>query len=169
MPCQPVTTRSIALLAGLILLTAAIGLTSAKPAFAATYEVEFKDGRKTEVEAPYGATVEDLLQVINRQTEIERAQEVERTKRIEERRQRREKAQEKIDELARLAVERAELRRKDNPELYEMMAERAEVYRNCIVDKMAGVTEETAQNFVKQSCNEIADDPSLYQRWKYSD
>ena len=49
------------------------------------------------------------------------------------------------------------------------MYERRKLYRNCIINKMAGVTETTAQEYVKEYCLLMADDPSLYQRWKYSD
>lgn len=126
------------------------------PTLTRTYEVELEDGRKVTVEAQVGASDQEVREAVRRKFYPTLAE-----------RRAANKAQ--IDEeRSRIYKEEAQ-RRKDNPELYERRSDRMELYRNCIIDKMAGVTDETAQQFVQYSCIEIAKDPSLYQKWKYSD
>lgn len=83
-----------------------------------------------------------------------------------------------LNSLTWIALERDKIygeeaqRRNDDPEFYEMMAEQEELemlYRNCFVDKMAGITDERAESYVRQSCRKMLQDPSLFQRWRYSD
>lgn len=44
-----------------------------------------------------------------------------------------------------------------------------ELFNNCLIDKMVGISEKTTQRAIQGICYEIAENPSVYQRWKYSD
>lgn len=150
----------------LLVLCGALALMLARPSLAAQYQIVLEGGRTAYVEAPVGATKADLAEAYNHQIEAGRLER-------EERRYRADLMEERLKELGRLAQEEENQRRKEDPSVFKKMAkesaERSELYRNCIIDKMAGVTEKTAQQFVQYSCGEIARNPSLYQRWKYSD
>lgn len=145
-----------------LLLFGSIALTSAEAVFAAQYQLVLADGTTAYVEAPLGATKAELAEAYNRQIEAHRLERERRKRELEQERIEIEEKRRQIDK--KLAQERRE-----NPDRYREQVEFQIIYRNCIVDKMAGVTEKTAQAFVRQSCLEIANDPSLYQRWKYSD
>ena len=44
---------------------------------------------------------------------------------------------------------------------------RKTIYNNCIIDKMPENPDWEIRKAVQDSCDEIADDPSVYQSWKY--
>ena len=44
-----------------------------------------------------------------------------------------------------------------------------EVYGNCLMEEMRGLSDSGAQVRVRQKCSQIAKEPSIYERWKYSD
>ena len=44
-----------------------------------------------------------------------------------------------------------------------------EVYSNCLITEMRGIADDGTQARVRQKCKQIASEPSIYERWKYSD
>ena len=147
--------KHLAVMVWLTFLSAAIGLTLAMPAFAALHEILLKDGTGAVVDAPSGATREQLAEAYNREVQIYGAEGMKRRW--------------DIYHQGKLFEEKQAQWRKENPDRYRKQVVGEMIFRNCMVDKMAGVTEKTAQAFVRQSCIKIAIDPSLYQKWKYSD
>lgn len=143
----------------LLLLCGSFSLASANAALAASWDVKFKDGRVVTVEAPVGANdiqigilaieklrAQNAKQAVQNEVETKKPNEIELAV--------------KEEPGALTEDEKAEILRKS--ELY------LELYMNCYIDKVAGVSNERGIRYVEQRCMQIAKDPSFFQKWKYS-
>ena len=153
-----------------LILAVALLLTSTEALFAASWDVEFRDGRVVTVEAPPGANQTQIGFLAIRALEAQDTEMAQENEVQAEQPSKVELSREEEGQLTLTANEEERRALTDDEKAEEQLEwdRRYKIFTRCYIDKMSGISEKgSVERRVDYQCWETSADPSLFQKWKY--